>query len=400
MNCLFILFCFLLFCKSSFGLISNGVRLGSFGDALKKIESSHKISSLACTTACDLSCNEDCDSCNSGCDDDCDGGCDSGCDFFWASCDSSCDSNCDSGCDDSCDSESCDSGCNRGCDETCGDEDAETEWLAYMEEYGDHIADKIIYTASDAYAAYICYSNSNNENNCTEEYISVYEDYLEDTFDKLEGIFVDDSYNTGLSLSVGWIDTDNSKSVVVGIMQTDNETLFTISESDRILSISNDYSYFGAIGFWWYYNDITELNNFDSQNVNISGCDWSMDLSMIFNSNTSDWEGLIYGFAFDDDGSLEFTKQRLNLTNIKSVTIDITDDVSNSTSSSSSSHLQVHNYQYSYENKLISNNNKSILSKLMNSGTMYIMIIIVLIAYAITLQLKMNGNKEYEYQAL
>ena len=60
---------------------------------------------------------------------------------------------------------------------------------------------------------------------------------------------MDDSYNTGLSISVGWIDTENCQSVLVGTMQTDNETLFTISESDRILSISNDYSYFSAIGF-------------------------------------------------------------------------------------------------------------------------------------------------------
>ena len=72
-----------------------------------------------------------------------------------ASCDSSCDRNCESGCDDS-----CDSGGNQGCDETCGDEDAETEWLSYREEFGDHIADKIIYTALDAYAAYICYGNA------------------------------------------------------------------------------------------------------------------------------------------------------------------------------------------------------------------------------------------------
>ena len=208
------------------------------------MESSHKISTLACTTGCDLSCNEDCDSCNSACDDDCDGSCDTGCDCF-------------------------------------GHLVIHHVIVMVIQDVMRHVAMKMqkqngyyicknlviilqikLYTPHHMHMLHIYYHNSSNENDCTKEYISVYEDYLDDTFDKLEGIFVD-SYNTGLSLSVRWIDTDNSKSVLVGIMQTDNETLFTISESNRILSLSNDFSCFGAIGFWWYCNDITELNNFD-----------------------------------------------------------------------------------------------------------------------------------------
>ena len=45
-------------------LLSNGLKLRSFGDSLHKVElSGHKISSLACTSDCSL-CNDDCDSCN------------------------------------------------------------------------------------------------------------------------------------------------------------------------------------------------------------------------------------------------------------------------------------------------------------------------------------------------
>ena len=139
-------------------LLSNGMRLVAFRDSLHKVESKgHKISSLACTSACDSSCNEDCDSCNTGCDGNCYSDCDGGCDFLWWSRDNSCNSGCDSDCDDSCDSKSCDSGCTHGCDETCGEEDTETEWLAYMDEFGDHIGDRMIDSTSRFKSTYSCY---------------------------------------------------------------------------------------------------------------------------------------------------------------------------------------------------------------------------------------------------
>ena len=85
---------------------------------------------------------------------------------------------------------------------------------------------------------------------------------------------IEDSYDTGLSLGIGWVNTDRNQTAIVGIMDNNNETLFFLSKSDEILSLTNNNSYFGAIYFWWSYNDSTETNYFESQNVNISGCDW------------------------------------------------------------------------------------------------------------------------------
>ena len=205
-------------------------------------------------------------------------------------------------------------------------------------------------------------------------------------------MIVDDSYDTGLSLSAGFVDDDDSKTVFIGILQTDGKTFFYISESDEILTISNNNNYFGAIGFWWNYSDIESTNYFESQkDVNISGCDWSMGFSMIFNQDTLDWIEMIYRFAYveDDDDSHTFVQQTFNLTNVDTVTVDITDYVSNSSSSSSSSvtQLQVNS------NMVFNNNDEWIIS------TIYIMAIVItsLIIHIISLKLKMNRNTKLQY---
>ena len=73
-----------------------------------------------------------------------------------------------------------------------------------------------------------------------------------------------DSYNAGLSLSAGFVDDDDSKTVLIGILQTNIQTFFYLSESDEVLTISNN-SYFAAIEFYF-----ESTKYFDSQkNVNI-----------------------------------------------------------------------------------------------------------------------------------
>ena len=145
------------------------------------------------------------------------------------------------------------------------------------------------------------------------------------------------------------------------------------------------------IGFFWDYSDIEETNYFESQNVNISGCDWSVDLSMIYNKDTYDWEGMIYNFAYDNDGKNTFKKQSVNLTNIDTVTIDITDDVSNSSgnsSSSSSSSSKLNKFAFKSESSIDNNNHEWIYMDNININIMYIVLIIAMIVYIISLKLK------------
>ena len=203
--------------------------------------------------------------------------------------------------------ESCDSGCTEGCDETCGDDDIETKWLAYVDKVRDPVADRMIESTRDFQSTYLHYNND-SKSHCT-----------------------DDSYNIGLSLLVGFVHDDDSKTVFIDILQTNSQTFFYLSESDEVLTISNN-SYFAAIELPCDYSDIESTDYFGShKNVNISGCDWSTGFSMIFNQDTLGWVCMKYGFSYDnDDDEYSFVKESFNLTNVDTVTIDITDDVSSS----------------------------------------------------------------------